>query len=151
MIVVIGWLVTSTHGYLHATFFAGLGRHYTTDWLTDPRFLVGFLIYYASLAANIHSDAILRNLRTKDEVASGARVYRIPQGGLFRFVTCPSYLTELLAWAGFALCTYSLAGVFIFAVSAGNLVPRAVATHRWYRERFPDYPKDRRALIPFLF
>jgi 3-oxo-5-alpha-steroid 4-dehydrogenase 1 len=40
--------------------------------------------------------------------------------------------------------------VFIFAVSAAHLVPRALATHRWYRERFPDYPRERRALIPYL-
>ena len=36
------------------------------------------------------------------------------------------------------------------ALSAANLVPRALATHRWYRERFPDYPQDRKALIPFV-
>ncbi len=150
MIVVVGWMATSVHGYLHATFIAGLGQHFTTAWLHDPRFLCGLIVYYACLAGNIHSDSILRNLRTPAEVASGKRVYRIPYGGLFRYVTNPSYLTELCGWAGFALCTYSLAGVYIFTISAANLVPRALATHRWYRERFPDYPPERRALIPFI-
>lgn len=55
-----------------------------------------------------------------------------------------------LVMVGFALCSWSLAGLFIFLVSAGNLVPRAFATHRWYRARFPDYPQERRALVPFL-
>jgi hypothetical protein len=32
-----------------------------------------------------------------------------------------------------------------------NLVPRARAHHRWYRERFPDYPARRKALVPGLF
>lgn len=153
MVVAFGWLATSLHGYLHANFFAGagLGAHYTLDWLRDPRFLCGAALYYAALAGNIHSDAILRCLRTKEEIASGTRVYRIPQGGLFRFVTNPSYFTELVAWAGWALATWSLAGVYIFLISAANLIPRAVSTHRWYRERFPEYPSDRRVLIPFVY
>ena len=35
-------------------------------------------------------------------------------------------------------------------ISLGNLVPRAFATQRWYRERFPEYPRERKALIPYL-
>ena len=33
---------------------------------------------------------------------------------------------------------------------AMNLVPRAFSNHRWYHEHFSDYPKSRRAIIPFL-
>jgi len=29
-------------------------------------------------------------------------------------------------------------------------VPRAIATHRWYRKEFPDYPPHRRAILPFV-
>jgi 3-oxo-5-alpha-steroid 4-dehydrogenase 1 len=150
LVLVTGWAVTSLHGYFHATYFTRLGTQYTHAWLTDPRFLVGLAVYYLCFALNVQSDAIVRNLRTRDEVAHGTKVYRIPYGGLFRWVSSPSYLAELGAWAGFALCTWSLAGVFIFLVSAGNLVPRAFATHKWYRERFADYPRERKALIPFL-
>ena len=148
-VIAMGWIVTPLHGYLNGAYFSTWG-HYTTAWLTDPRFLLGFPLYLASLASNIHCDAIIRNLRTREEVATGAKVYRIPQGGLFRLVTNVSYLTELTAWLGFAVMTWSLAGVFIFTVSAANLVPRAFSTHRWYREKFPDYPKDRKALVPFI-
>jgi 3-oxo-5-alpha-steroid 4-dehydrogenase 1 len=150
-VIVTGWGVTSLHGYFHAAFFTRLGAHYTTDWLTDPRFLVGLAVYYTGYVLNLRSDAIIRNLRTPEEVAAGTKTYRIPRGGLFRWVSSPSYLTELVAWAGLALCTWSLAGVFIFLISAANLVPRAAATHRWYRERFPDYPPERRALIPCVW
>jgi 3-oxo-5-alpha-steroid 4-dehydrogenase 1 len=150
MVIATGWIVTSLHGYLHAAYFTSHATQYTIDWLCDPRFLIGLPIYAVSLALTMHSDAIVRGLRSRNEVAMGERVYRIPRGGLFRFVSSPSYFTELTGWAGLALCTWSLAGVFIFAVSAANLVPRALATHRWYRERFPDYPRERRALIPYL-
>jgi 3-oxo-5-alpha-steroid 4-dehydrogenase 1 len=149
-VVLVGWMVTSLHGYFHATWFTRLSPNYSTAWLHDPRFLCGFAIYYSCYALNLHSDRVIRNLRTPDEVAAGIKTYRIPQGGLFRWVTSPSYLTELGAWAGFALCTWSLAGAFIFLISLGNLVPRAYATHRWYRTRFPDYPPERKALIPYL-
>jgi 3-oxo-5-alpha-steroid 4-dehydrogenase 1 len=47
--------------------------------------------------------------------------------------------------------TWSPGGLFILGISLANLVPRAIATHRWYREKFPDYPKDRKILIPFVW
>ncbi|MFH2005554.1 MAG: 3-oxo-5-alpha-steroid 4-dehydrogenase [bacterium] len=150
MVVSAGWFATSLHGYLNAAYVTTYGSHYTMAWLTDPRFLIGITIYYVSFAANLHCDRILRNLRTPEEAAAGEKVYRIPRGGLFCWVSSPSYLTELTAWAGFALCIWSPGGVFILAISLANLVPRAFATHRWYKERFPDYPPERKALIPFL-
>jgi 3-oxo-5-alpha-steroid 4-dehydrogenase 1 len=148
-VILVGWAVTALHGYFHAEYVTRL-HEYTTEWLHDPRFVAGFTIYYVSYGLNLYSDSIIRNLRTREEIESGVKTYRIPQGGLFRWVTNPSYLTELCAWAGFALCTWSLAGVFVLVVSIGNLVPRAFATQRWYRQRFPDYPRERKALIPYL-
>jgi hypothetical protein len=29
-------------------------------------------------------------------------------------------------------------------------MPRALQNHRWYRAQFPDYPANRKALVPFL-
>jgi hypothetical protein len=52
---------------------------------------------------------------------------------------------------GFALATWSFAGLAFALYTAANVGPRAFANHRWYREQFPDYPENRRALIPFLF
>jgi len=149
-VVLTGWFVTTAHGYLNAAYLSELGTQYTTAWLTDPRFIVGFLIYYSAFSLNIHCDAITRNLRSKEEVESGEKVYRIPRGGLFRYVSNPSYLTELVAWAGFAICTWSLGAVFVLAISCANLIPRAFATHKWYRQQFEDYPAERKVLIPFV-
>jgi 3-oxo-5-alpha-steroid 4-dehydrogenase 1 len=151
MVVVIGWGVTGMHGYLNATWASRLFPTPGAEWFTDPRFILGVILYYGGLFANLHADHVLRNLRTKEEVANGERKYRIPTGGLFAYVTNASYLSELVLWAGFAIFTWSPAGVFILAISAANLVPRALATHRWYLERFPDYPKARRILIPFVY
>jgi 3-oxo-5-alpha-steroid 4-dehydrogenase 1 len=150
IVVMIGWIVTSLHGYLNAAYFTGYGG-YSTAWLADPRFLCGIALYYSGFILNLHSDSIIRKLRPKGPGREGAARYSIPRGGAFSLVTSPQYLGELLAWGGFALFTWSLAGVFILAISMANLVPRARESHRWYREQFPDYPASRKALVPFLW
>ena len=48
------------------------------------------------------------------------------------------------------LATWSVAGLAFALYTAANLAPRAVANHAWYRERFPDYPARRRALVPYV-
>jgi 3-oxo-5-alpha-steroid 4-dehydrogenase 1 len=149
-IILSGWLMTVMHGYLNATFISELGKHYTIDWLSSPQFIIGIVIYYFGFIMNIHSDAIVRNLRTREEAEAGSKVYRIPEGGLFKYVSNPSYLTELIAWTGFAIATWSLGAVFVLAISAANLIPRAFQTHRWYLEKFDNYPKDRKVIVPFL-
>jgi protein-S-isoprenylcysteine O-methyltransferase Ste14 len=132
------------NGYLNARWISELGR-YPTSWLSDPRFTAGALIFAAGMAINIQSDNILLSLRKPGE--SG---YRIPYGGAYRLVTMPNYLGELIEWAAWTLATWSLAGLSFFVFTFANLVPRAIANHRWYREQFADYPKERRAVIPWI-
>ena len=142
--IAIGVGVTTAHGYLNGDWI-GRAAYLDASWLRDPRFVVGIALYLGGFALNVLSDARLRDLRR-----AGVD-YAIPQGGGFRWVSCPNYLGELVAWLGFALATGSPGGIFILAISAANLVPRAIDTHRWYRERFPDYPPERRALVPFVW
>jgi 3-oxo-5-alpha-steroid 4-dehydrogenase 1 len=149
-IVAAGWFVTAFHGYLNAVFISHLSEHLNNDWFSDPRFIIGMAIYAFGYLMNLHSDHIIRTLRTKAEVESGEKVYRIPQGGLFKYVTCPSYFTELISFLGFAIATWSLGALFVLGISAANLIPRAFQTHQWYKEKFPEYPKDRKVLIPGL-
>jgi protein-S-isoprenylcysteine O-methyltransferase Ste14 len=132
------------NGYINARWVAHLGR-YPTDWLVDPRFLAGVTLFVGGLALNLNADRTLRRLRTPGE--SG---YRIPYGGAYRWVSCPNYLGEILEWFGWALATWSAAGLAFALYTTANLAPRAVANHAWYRERFADYPADRRALVPYL-
>jgi hypothetical protein len=56
----------------------------------------------------------------------------------------------MVQWAGWALATWSLAGLAFAVYTGANLAPRALAHHAWYRQRFPDYPARRRALVPFV-
>jgi 3-oxo-5-alpha-steroid 4-dehydrogenase 1 len=94
----------------------------------------------------MHSDNIIRNLRVP-----GENEHKIPYSGMFRFVSCPSYLGEITEWAGWATMTWSFPGLLFVAWTFANLAPRARSTHQWYQKKFPNYPKNRKALIPFIY
>jgi 3-oxo-5-alpha-steroid 4-dehydrogenase 1 len=132
------------NGYINARWVSHLGT-YPVGWLTDPRFLAGVALFVGGLALNIGADRTLRGLR-----APGETGYRIPHGGAFRWVSCPNYLGEIVEWFGWALATWSVAGLAFAVYTTANLAPRAVAHHGWYRERFADYPVRRRALVPYV-
>ena len=114
-------------------------------WLLDPRFGLGAVLTVAGFATHLRTDALLRRLR-----APGETGYRVPQGFLFRWVSCPNYLGEIVQWCGWALMCWSPAGALFALYTMANLGPRALAHHRWYRATFPDYPAERRALVPFV-
>jgi protein-S-isoprenylcysteine O-methyltransferase Ste14 len=143
-VVAMGFTFNFINAYLNASWIGTYGS-YVPSWLGDPRFLVGVAVFAAGWVINRQSDAILRGLRKPGE--SG---YRIPRGGFYRWVSCPNYFGELLTWVGWTIATWSLAGLAFAVFTAANLVPRALANHRWYRKTFDDYPAERRAVIPLL-
>lgn len=141
-VVVMGFVFNVINASLQgASLYAVVSTH-PQAWFLDGRFLAGTALFVAGLALNRGSDAALRRLR------SDGAGYRIPTGGAFQYISCPNYLGEIIEWCGWALATWTLAGLAFAAWTTANLVPRALAHHRWYRERFPDYPRDRKALIP---
>jgi 3-oxo-5-alpha-steroid 4-dehydrogenase 1 len=134
------------NGALNGWFLSEMGTHlHSNAWLVDPRFIVGILLFAAGFFLAKHSDAILGNLRKPGETG-----YKIPQGGAYRFVSCPNYLGEMLQWTGFAIAGWSLPALAFVCFTAANLIPKALSSHRWYREKFSDYPSSRKAVIPFL-
>jgi 3-oxo-5-alpha-steroid 4-dehydrogenase 1 len=141
-----GWSVTIVHGFLSAQWFAEHGAHLQRGWAQSVRFKLGVVLYYSGLAMLVWHDKLQRDLRAEP----GPR-YRVPTGGLFEYATAASYFAELWTWAGFAIMSWGPNGAFIFLVSLVNLVPRAAATHAWYLEQFPDYPPERKYLVPFVW
>ena len=132
------------NAYLNARWISHFGD-YGTQWLADPRFLFGAALMLLGWLINIHSDTLLIRLR-----APGETGYKVPHGGLYRWVSCPNYFGELLEWIGWAIATWSGAGLAFALYTAANLVPRAVSHHHWYHERFSDYPRERRAVLPYV-
>lgn len=112
----------------------------------NAHFVLGALVFVGGFMIHTHSDSTIRALREPGETG-----YRIPRGGLFRWVSSPHYLGEIIQWTGWAIMTWSLAGLAFALFTFCNLAPRAVANHAWYRSQFPDYPRKRNILIPGLF
>ena len=99
-------------------------------------------------------------------------------GGLFEYVSCANYLGEMVEWVGYAMACWSpVAGSFalwttLFLGSralqhhksvqcvgvaciwhSSPVLPRMhtyIHAHRFYREKFEDYPQHRKAFIPFI-
>jgi protein-S-isoprenylcysteine O-methyltransferase Ste14 len=146
VIAFFGLMFNVINGYLNGRGLTVFHAGYTWAWLADPRFLVGVLLFVTGFAINFHSDQVLFNLR-----APGETGYKIPRGGLYRWLSCPNYFGEIVEWSGFAIATWSPAGLAFVLWTAANLVPRARSNHRWYREKFADYPTERRAVFPLVF
>lgn len=143
-IVATGFAFNLLNAYVNARWISELGE-YTSRWFTDPRFILGVALMAVGWLINIHSDTILMRLRGPGETG-----YKVPHGGLYRWVSCPNYFGEMLEWLGWALATWSTAGLAFAVYTIANLLPRARSHHQWYREQFSDYPSSRRAVIPFL-
>jgi 3-oxo-5-alpha-steroid 4-dehydrogenase 1 len=127
-------------------YYAGsLHTHFTADWLRDPRFIAGLIIFITGMAINISSDEKLIHLRKK---SSGD--YQIPRGGLFSKVSCPNFFGEIIEWGGYAVLCWSLPAFSFFIWTFCNLVPRALAHHKWYKSRFEEYPEQRKAVFPYI-
>lgn len=143
-VVAMGFVFNLANAYLNARWLSHMGD-YPVAWLWSPGFIVGLILFVTGYRINRWADRVLANLR-----APGETGYKIPRGGLYELISCPNYFGELLEWIGFALAAGSLAGWSFAAFTAANLIPRALTHHRWYRAKFPDYPRTRRAVLPFL-
>lgn len=79
--------------------------------------------------------------------------YVIPHGDWFKIVSSPHYLAEIVIYAGLVIVSggADLTIWLLFGFVVSNLVFAAAETHRWYRQKFENYPKNRLAIIPFLY
>lgn len=146
LILVFAIFFNLVNGYINGYHLGTVQPFYPNEWFADPRFVVGCSIFISGFIINIWSDNILFRLRRKN-----GSDYKIPEGGLFRWVSCPNYLGEMLEWTGWAIATWSLPGLAFCIWTIANLLPRAMANHRWNKRKFEDYPKGRKAVIPGIF
>jgi 3-oxo-5-alpha-steroid 4-dehydrogenase 1 len=112
---------------------------------TDVRLFVGAVVFLTGFMINQYHDDLLINLRNGKNTG-----YLIPYGGLFKFVSCPNFLGEIISWLGFFIVTLSLPALAFLVWTMANLIPRALDHHKWYKHEFPDYPVNRKAVFPFL-
>jgi len=146
VLFITAFVFCAINGFLQIQTLATVNS-YDETWFSDPRFLIGSFLFWSGLLINHHSDHVLRNLRKPGETG-----YKIPHGGAFEYVSAANYFGEIVEWLGFAIATWSLAG-FAFAIFTFSAIgARGYQHHLNYLERFKDkYPKNRKAVIPFIW
>lgn len=132
-------------GWLYGEAPAGM---YTTEWLSSPQFIIGLIVFFTGMGINMHSDHVIRNLRKPGDTR-----HYIPRKGLYKYVTSANYFGELTEWIGYAILTWSPAGVLFAVWTFANLGPRAKSLTEKYEQEFGDeYKKlNKKHIIPFVW
>jgi 3-oxo-5-alpha-steroid 4-dehydrogenase 3 len=95
---------------------------------------------------------ILAMLRPPSNTAR-TRVYKIPYGDWFEYVSSPHYFAEILIYLSFVASQKGenvyLWLMLVFVVQ--NLSLGATVTQNWYHDKFKEYSKKRFRIIPFIF
>ena len=132
-------------GWLYKEAPSGL---YGEDWFTSTQFIIGTLVFFLGMFINLQSDYIIRHLRKP-----GDTKHYIPRKGLYKYVTSANYFGELTEWIGYAILTWSPAGLLFAVWTFANLAPRARKINRRYSAEFgEEFDKlNLKSIIPFIY
>ncbi len=145
LIAVLAFFFNIINGLVNGIYFGNIKFDYSSSWLSSPEFIVGISVFIIGFIINNRSDTYLISLRKGKD-----KGYVIPRKGLFKYISCPNFFGEIIEWLGFAIMTWSVAGLAFFLWTVFNLVPRALSHHKWYKKTFPEYPQERKAVFPFI-
>lgn len=149
-IMAMGMIFNTMNAYLIGAWlyeYAPAGT-YTMEWLSSPQFIIGILVFFTGMLINLDSDHVIRHLRKPGDTR-----HYIPRKGLYRYVTSANYFGELTEWIGYAILTWSPAGLLFAVWTFSNLAPRAKALTAKYEEEFGDEYRNlnKKHLIPFIW
>ena len=133
---------TSFNGYMQCKSLLD-SAPYDPNYHNSLQFIAGVMLFLCGMFTNVQADSILSNLRQPGETA-----YKVPRGGLFDFVSGANYTGEIIEWLGFAVVAGTLPAAAFAIYTFCNIAPRAHKHHLWYLEKFDDYPRKRKAVIP---
>lgn len=124
---------------------------YTPALFKDAQIYVGLLGFIFSELGNFSIHIALRNLRPP---GTTERKIPVPTSNpftlLFNLVSCPNYTYEIAAWIAFSVMTQALPALLFTAAGGGQMIIWALGKHRNYKKEFPNYPKGRKSIIPFV-
>ena len=129
-------------------FYYGPERGYYDGWMSKPYIYIGIAVFLFGFITNLHSDYVIRNLRKP-----GDTKHYIPRGGMFRYVSSANYFGEFMEWVGFAIASWSWAGVVFALWTFANLGPRAKSLTEKYEAEFgEEYTKlNKKHIIPLIW
>ncbi|KAF5282166.1 hypothetical protein FQR65_LT02863 [Abscondita terminalis] len=95
---------------------------------------------------------ILANLRKDKKGHVVTETHKLPYGDWFDYVSSPNYLAEIVMYFALAVILRgSITWLYVFVFVLVNQVEAALLTHWWYKENFTNLPKNRKAIIPFVY
>uniref|UniRef100_A0A1B0DIY8 Polyprenal reductase n=1 Tax=Phlebotomus papatasi TaxID=29031 RepID=A0A1B0DIY8_PHLPP len=98
------------------------------------------------------SNVILARLRRDSKGNVVTEKHSIPRGGFFEVVSSPHMMFECLIYLSLILMLPgNTLWLLICLWVVSNQCQVAHWTHEWYKENFPEYPKERKAIIPWTF
>jgi very-long-chain enoyl-CoA reductase len=128
------------------------------DWepiFNDTIVQIAVVVYVLSQFANMWIHLQLRLVRPSTDPT-----YRwFPEGFLWTItrVSFPNYFFEVIIWIAWNVAFFSIPGVLFLIAGTGQMAVWAAKKHSNYRKTFDgkdgrrQYPRSRRAMIPFLF
>ncbi|XP_053960907.1 polyprenol reductase [Anastrepha obliqua] len=140
-------LLSNTEGFVRGT----LPSAFSFKNISLLQYLCIF-IFYISWTQQYKSNMILVNLR-KDTKSGEVKTERhlLPTGGFFNMISSPHMFFEVVMYVALlGLLPRSVTWLLIFIWVYSNQLMNALLTHKWYKENFKNYPKNRKALIPFI-
>ncbi|XP_066141482.1 polyprenol reductase [Euwallacea fornicatus] len=113
---------------------------------------IAVLIFWLAWKHQFICTKILANLRKDKNGNTVNSEYKLPQGDWFDYLTAPHQTTEIVMYCCITWILWSnITWFFIFTWVLANQIETILLSHWWYQEKFEDFPKTRKALIPFLY
>ena len=148
-IVALGFIFNTLNALMQGGWIFFLApQDYYADWFSKPFIYIGIAIFFAGMFINWQADYIIRHLRKP-----GDTKHYIPKGGMFRYVSSANYFGELVEWTGFAIASWSWAGVVFVLWTFANLAPRSASLYKRYEKEFGEEftSLGRKRIIPFIY
>lgn len=150
IIMLMGAAFCAINGFIQGEwiFFLAPKTMYTVEWLTTPQFIIGVILFFGGMIINLHSDHVIRHLRKP-----GDTKHYLPKKGFYKYVTSANYFGEIVEWIGFAIASWSWAGVLFVVWTCANLVPRSNSIYKRYKKEFSEeFDKKRlKRVFPFVY
>lgn len=131
--------------------FAHTKEYFELSQLSWIDFLAVLLFLWAWYHQHV-ATKILANLRLDSTGKKITEAHGLPKGDWFEYLSSPHQIAEILMYFSVLIIIWNNVTfriLFMFVLS--NQVVSCLLTHRWYLEKFPEYPKSRKALIPFIY
>ncbi len=148
-IVALGFVFNTLNALMQGGWIFYLSPEgYYADWFSRPFIYVGAVVFFAGMFINWQADYIIRHLRKEGDTR-----HYIPRGGMFRYVSSANYFGELVEWMGFAIASWSWAGVVFVLWTFANLAPRSSSLYKRYEREFGEEftSLGRKRIIPFIY